>query len=318
MLLKSAGRKKRSLLLYGEDGLISKAVDHLSSNGGREVYQFARLPLEDLLVGSGKNGDRRNMIVYPFSAVLSPALQLTLVARKFEGCSVCNSLVFYKNRTGRYPVEHVKPEWLINGSVSLALKSPGRQRCKRLFDIFASLIAIALTAPLMLIIAAAVKLTSKGPVFYIHERLGLNGKPFRLCKFRTMVQGAEASTGPVWAQKQDPRATPVGLILRRMRLDELPQFFNVLKGEMSLVGPRPIRQFFAERLAQESPYYPLRFSVKPGITGWAQVMAEYGDTVEGQLKKLEYDLFYILEYSFLLDAKIIWKTVRKVLSGAGQ
>jgi lipopolysaccharide/colanic/teichoic acid biosynthesis glycosyltransferase len=145
-----------------------------------------------------------------------------------------------------------------------------------------------------------------------------NRGPFRLFKFRTMIDNAEKVTGPMWAKKDDPRITPIGKFFRKTRIDELPQFFNVLGGDMSFIGPRPIRKFFADKLSKEFPYYFLRFYVKPGLTGWAQVSGDYGDTVEGQLKKLEYELFYIHEYSLLLDGVIFLKTVQRVLGAKGQ
>ncbi|NCO67356.1 MAG: hypothetical protein COY75_10055 [Nitrospirae bacterium CG_4_10_14_0_8_um_filter_41_23] len=150
------------------------------------------------------------------------------------------------------------------------------------------------------------------------ERLGQNEQPFTLMKFRTMIDNAEKTTGPKWASEDDSRITKVGKILRKARLDELPQFFNVLKGEMSFVGPRPIRKHFADMLAKEIPYYRLRFTVKPGLTGWAQVKGDYAGSKEGQKEKLEYDLYYIQNQSILFDLFIILKTVQTVLFRRGQ
>ena len=200
----------------------------------------------------------------------------------------------------------------------LTLANQVQQRVKRIIDIFFSLIGVMVSLPIMSVIAVLIKLSSEGPVLFVHDRLGLNRRPFRLYKFRTMVNNAEEKTGPVWAKKEDPRVTKLGKVLRKTRLDELPQFFNVLKGDMSFVGPRPIRKFFADQLTEKFPYYFLRFYVKPGLTGWAQVSADYGDSVEGQLKKLEHELFYIHDYSLMLDAVIVLKTIQKVLSAKGQ
>lgn len=313
---KISSKEPYRVLLIDDDPLSSKAVQALSSNGTKGLFRFDRTTMEELFRKG--NGHRYDMIVYPFMSRFSNDQLMSLVAKKFEGVSICNSLTFYKNSTGSYPAGELDAGWLINLSVSLDLKSRYQQRIKRLFDILAALFGILLFLPLMVLIAAAVRLTSKGPVFYIHERLGVNRKPFRLFKFRTMVNNAEATTGPVWAVKDDPRITPVGRILRKTRLDELPQFFNVLIGDMSIVGPRPIRKFFADKLALQFPYYFLRFCVRPGLSGWAQVQGDYGDTVEGQLKKLEYELFYINEYSLLLDASILFRTVKKMVAGAGQ
>lgn len=314
------------VLLLGDDCFMQKAVDYISSNGGRGLFRFSKMSTEDFFVGGGKNGHncegrvlagRYDMIVYPIKGRFSRDQLIALVREKFQGIGVCDSLTFYKNTTGSYPVHALDAGWLINLSVSLALKNRLQQRIKRLLDIVVSLIGILIFLPLMVLIALAIK-TTRGPVLFVHERLGLNGSPFSLYKFRTMVPDAEKQTGPVWAEKDDPRVTSIGRILRKTRLDELPQFFNVLKGDMSLVGPRPIRKFFAEKLEARFPYYFLRFYFKPGLTGWAQVLGSYADSEEGQLKKLEYELFYINEYSLLMDVGILFRTMKKVVLGTGQ
>jgi exopolysaccharide biosynthesis polyprenyl glycosylphosphotransferase len=169
----------------------------------------------------------------------------------------------------------------------------------------------------MLLVALAVKLTSAGPVLYRQTRVGKNGAPFLLYKFRSMRANAEAQTGAVWASKDDPRTTPVGKFLRRLRLDELPQFFNVLRGEMSLVGPRPERPEFVKTLSEQIPYYRQRHCVKPGITGWAQINHKYGDTLEDTVTKLEYDFYYIKNISTSLDAYIIFHTLKTMLLSRG-
>jgi exopolysaccharide biosynthesis polyprenyl glycosylphosphotransferase len=177
-------------------------------------------------------------------------------------------------------------------------------------------IALAMTivlAPVMVIVAILVKLTSPGPVLHRQVRVGLNDANFTLYKFRSMFVNAEASTGPVWATKNDPRVTPVGRWLRRLRLDELPQLFNVLKGEMTLVGPRPERPEFVAKLTEQIPYYNYRHCVKPGITGWAQINHKYGDTLEDAIIKLEYDLYYIKNLAISLDTFIIFHTLKVML-----
>ncbi len=191
------------------------------------------------------------------------------------------------------------------------------ENLKRSSDILFALIFLPLALPLLLISALAVKLNSRGPVFFIQERLGLNEVPFQLYKFRTMVNNAEALTGPKWSTADDPRITRVGRVLRKTRLDELPQLFNVLKGDMSVVGPRPIRKHFADILAQEVPYYRLRFLAKPGLTGWAQVSYDYAGSNEGQSKKLQYDLFYLVHQSMRLDLLILFKTIKTMVWGKG-
>jgi len=185
---------------------------------------------------------------------------------------------------------------------------PWEKNVKRIIDIIVGLMVIILLLPFLLIIAAAIKLSSNGPVFYIQERVGFRGRVFKLYKFRSMVENAEQHSGPVWADKNDVRITYVGRILRRLRLDELPQMYNVLKGDMSLVGPRPERSFFVEKLKKKIPYYPLRLKVKPGITGWAQIKHTYDRSLDDVRKKMKYDLYYIENMSLNMDFKIIIAT----------
>lgn len=191
------------------------------------------------------------------------------------------------------------------------------KKAKRLLDIFASLVILIITSPIIILTSLAIKLDSKGPVFFKQERSGLNGKEFFVYKFRSMVSNAEAETGPVWSTKDDPRITRVGKLIRKVRIDELPQMLNVLKGEMSLVGPRPERPYFVEMLSKEIPYYKRRLKVRPGVTGWAQVKHKYDESIEDVKMKLNYDLFYIENMSLRLDLKIIFRTVFVVLFGKG-
>ncbi|MCF8260834.1 MAG: sugar transferase [Melioribacteraceae bacterium] len=191
------------------------------------------------------------------------------------------------------------------------------KKLKRIFDLVISFFALAVTFPMVILISAAIKLDTKGPVFYKQRRSGLNGKMFDVYKFRSMVEDAEKLSGPVWATKHDPRITRVGRIIRTMRLDEFPQFFNVLKGEMSLVGPRPERPFFVDQLAKEIPLYKRRLSVRPGITGWAQVKHKYDEDLDDVKMKVRYDLFYIENMSLRMDMKIIFRTIFIMLFGKG-
>lgn len=176
---------------------------------------------------------------------------------------------------------------------------------------------LILTLPLMILLGILIKLDSPGPIFFRQERVGEAGRPFMLVKFRSMRQDAEAASGPVWAMEDDPRVTRVGRIIRKLRLDELPQILNVLKGEMSFVGPRPERPYFVEQLSEQIPFYSLRFAVKPGVTGWAQVRYPYGASIEDAREKLRYELYYIKNMSILFDLWIIFQTVKIVLFGRG-
>ena len=191
------------------------------------------------------------------------------------------------------------------------------KKAKRLLDILVSFILLLLTSPITIITSIAIKLDSKGSILYKQERSGLNGKPFNVLKFRSMVSDAESKSGPVWSQKGDPRITKVGRFIRKVRIDELPQIWNVLKGEMSLVGPRPERPYFVEQLSKEIPLYKRRLRVRPGVTGWAQVKHKYDETIEDVKQKLKYDLFYIENMSIRMDLKILFRTVFVVLFGKG-
>ena len=196
--------------------------------------------------------------------------------------------------------------------------APWEEATKRLIDVFVSLAALLVAAPFWLGLVAAIRMTSPGPAIYRQKRVGRHGKIFTMLKFRTMKQDAEAQTGPVWAKENDPRYTPVGRWLRKTRVDELPQLWNVLKGEMSLVGPRPERPFFVEQLSREIPLYSRRSRVKPGITGWAQVRWHYDQSLEDVRQKVKYDLFYIANRSLGMDFKILFMTIRTAVLGKGQ
>lgn len=191
------------------------------------------------------------------------------------------------------------------------------KRLKRVIDIFVSFFILIITLPVCTLAAAAIKIESSGPVLFTQERCGLNGRIFKIYKFRSMKKDAEKLTGPVWSQKDDPRITKVGALIRKVRIDEIPQMVNVLKGEMSIVGPRPERPYFVEKLSDEIPYYRRRLKVRPGITGWAQVKHKYDESVEDVKIKLRYDLFYIENMSLRMDFKIIFRTIFVVLFGKG-
>jgi sugar transferase (PEP-CTERM system associated) len=234
---------------------------------------------------------------------------------RVDGIEVIEGTSFYEMLTGKLIVEKINPSWLIFSEGFR--KSWLRKILKRTGDLILSVIMLALLAPVLLTVAILIKLDSKGPVFFSQERVGENRKPYMVHKFRSMVQDAEKTSGPVWAQADDCRVTRVGHFIRKWRIDELPQLFNVIKGEMSFVGPRPEREFFVRELEEAIPYYGERFSVKPGVTGWAQVSYPYGASVEDAKEKLNYDLFYIKNMSILMDLMVVMRTVKTVLFGEG-
>jgi sugar transferase (PEP-CTERM system associated) len=234
---------------------------------------------------------------------------------RFQGIPVEEWPSFFEKLTGKIVVNNLRPGWLIfsDGSVKTRLT----ETIRRALDVGLSLLGLILSAPVMALVALSIKLDSPGPVLFRQERVGKDGKVFMLYKFRSMFVNAEQLTGPVWASADDPRVTRVGRLLRKIRLDETPQMFNVLRGDMSFIGPRPERPVFVNQLKEEIPYYVLRFAVKPGITGWAQVRYSYGSTVEDALEKLQYDLYYIKNMSIFLDLLILLKSVQVVLLGRG-
>jgi sugar transferase (PEP-CTERM system associated) len=239
-----------------------------------------------------------------------------LLDMKLDGVTFDHLASVYESYTGKIAVENLRPSWLIFSSGFK--KSAFLSTSKRLLDLAAAGIGLLLAAPLMALVVLAIKLTSKGPALYHQQRVGQHGRIFTVHKFRSMRPDAEATTGPVWASKAgDPRVTPVGRFLRRSRLDEIPQLWNVLKGDMSFVGPRPERPEFVAELTRQIPFYGQRHVVRPGLTGWAQVRYTYGASVEDALQKLQYDLYYIKNLSLALDLFIILDTIKTVLLRKG-
>jgi sugar transferase (PEP-CTERM system associated) len=238
-----------------------------------------------------------------------------LLQAKLSGVRVEDATTTYERLTGKILIDGLRPSWLIFSDGFVI--SRWTRFTKRLFDLVLASIGFALAAPLTLLTALAVYLDSDGPILYCQERVGENGRVFTVYKFRSMRADAEASGQPVWAQNNDNRITRAGRFIRKTRLDELPQLWNVLRGDMSFVGPRPERPFFVEQLAEEIPFYQQRHAVKPGVTGWAQVKYEYGSSVEDAMEKLRYDLYYVKHLSIALDLSIVFDTVKVVIFGKG-
>ena len=241
------------------------------------------------------------------------ALLCQLRPFRYRGVELVDFVSLHEELGSMIPIDHIDEEWLLRASLNNSRLHI--RKLKGIMDLLIAVVGMTLFLPFGLIVAGLIKLDSRGPVFYCQRRLGRERKEFSLVKFRTMREGAEDETGPTWASEDDPRITRVGRLLRKYRIDEVPQLYNVLRGEMSLVGPRPERPVFVDRLRAEIPFYEERLMVRPGITGWAQVMYPYADDVEGAVRKLQYDIFYIKHMSFWLDVLILLRTIRIVLLG---
>jgi sugar transferase (PEP-CTERM system associated) len=238
-----------------------------------------------------------------------------LVKCRVNGVEVIEGTSFYEMLTGKIIVEEINPSWLIFSKGFQ--KTIARRFIKRVMDFMLSVVMLILLLPVIIITTVLIKIDSKGPVIFSQERVGKNKKIYRVYKFRSMITDAEKKSGPVWAEENDCRITRVGRHIRQWRVDEIPQLWNVLKGDMSFVGPRPEREFFVKKLEDIIPYFAERFSVKPGITGWAQVCYTYASSVEDAIEKLNYDLFYIKNMSIFMDLMIIMRTIKIVLFGKG-
>lgn len=285
------GLSRSPKVLGGSDALEEIVADHRADEIAVAVTHLESTERHDLLKG--------------------------LVKCKMQGVNVYPMASLYEEVTGKIPVAHISDVWFINTAISGTQNGIYNPKMKRLLDIGFSLVALLFWGlPLLFPVCAAIKLDSRGPVFYRQRRIGANGATFEIVKFRSMRVDAEQN-GAVWANKEDPRVTRVGKIIRKLRIDEIPQIWNVLKGDISFIGPRPERPEFVEILERKIPYYALRHSVKPGITGWAQVNYPYGASEEDALEKLQYDLYYIKNLSAFVDFHILLRTVRVVLSQKG-
>jgi sugar transferase (PEP-CTERM system associated) len=234
---------------------------------------------------------------------------------KLLGIRVLDLSSFFERTQGQVRIDSLKASWLIYGDGFR--QGWARTLVKRCFDLAAASVLLVLALPVMIVTALLILLEDGAPVFYRQERVGLGGRVFRVIKFRSMRRDAEKDGKPRWALSDDDRVTRVGRVIRRIRIDELPQLFNVLAGDMSLVGPRPERPFFVDQLGQEIPFYAVRHCVKPGVTGWAQVRYQYGASVDDAIQKLQYDLYYVKNHTLVLDTLVLFETVRVVLTGEG-
>jgi len=264
-----------------------------------------------------KNHEKWHSVIIDPSHHSDPSELSQLVSLRMTGTPVLSLADFYEKYWYMIPIQGINDDWFLASQGFSMLENPISRRIKRIIDLTLSLALIPLALPLVFVSGILIKVTSKGPLFFKQARVGLRGKEFTIYKLRTMRHDAEVN-GAQWAKKNDPRVTRVGNILRQTRLDELPQCWNVLQGNMSFVGPRPERPEFTKQLTDQIPYYDLRHLVKPGITGWAQVIFPYGASVDDSLRKLQYELFYIKNQSLTLDLNIMLRTLITVFQRAGR
>jgi sugar transferase (PEP-CTERM system associated) len=321
---------KRRVLVYGA-GAAAQAVANLRRSTDRRGFLLAgfiqppgetrAIPEERLLAPEGELSALCERLAITEVVVAMDDRRVgfplpELLDCRLAGVDVTELLTFLERETGRVRIDVLNPSWIIFGQGFR--RDPFRLFSSRALDVFTSIAVLTVSLPVMLLTVLAIKLEDglRAPSLYSQERVGLHGKPFRVLKFRSMRQDAE-SNGAQWAQQSDPRITRVGAIIRKLRIDELPQVLNVLRGQMSFVGPRPERPEFVAELAERIPYYVQRHCVKPGITGWAQLCYPYGSSEEDALEKLQYDLYYIKNNSLLFDLAILVQTAEVVLLGKG-
>ena len=317
----------RRVLVVGDEADAQEMAEQLADNNPRLSERIAGLHTLASVAGEGEvtaaelarllRARGIDEVVVTGREQRGGAMPLELLlGLRLRGFQVRDLVSFYESELGLVKTDRMRMSWLVfnNGFE----QSASRAIVKRAFDMVCSLGLLLLAAPLMLLAAIAILLETGRPVFFRQSRCGAGGRPFSVLKFRSMRQDAEKDGKPRWATQGDSRITPVGRILRKTRIDELPQLLNVLRGDMSFVGPRPERPYFVESLASQIPYYELRHNVKPGITGWAQVRLPYGDTVEAAARKLEYDLYYVKNHSPMFDLIILFETVQVVLRAKGQ
>lgn len=322
---------KSRVVFLGDRALAKECIDFAESRGYFQNYDVIgivplktedapihfdmELPNNESLMSIARkyNVDEIVISVKNWRGVNIPIQQL--LECKINGIKVTALARFFEREAHQIRIHYMQPSWLVfgEGFDQGMLRALG----KRALDLIASILLFAATLPIMLVTALCIYVEDRGPILYMQERVGKNGRTFKVLKFRSMRNDAEKSGDPQWAKLQDPRVTKVGRFIRKVRIDELPQILNVLKGEMSFVGPRPERPFFVRQLCEKVPFYDMRHSIKPGITGFAQVRYQYGATVEDAVEKLQYDLYYVKNHSLFLDFLIIIHTIQVVLSAKG-
>ncbi|MEO0015208.1 MAG: hypothetical protein RLZZ535_3597 [Cyanobacteriota bacterium] len=333
--LKANQQSSRFLVLGDYQKVVEFGKEHRKFNSQTEFVSFADFAGEDSYTPARSNArtavvDRvgslsstwkqqywSGILIDGAERSLSQQMVRDLMDMRLQGVYVYSIADFCEQFWQKIPPAYVQDDWFAFTSGFNILHNRIKAKLKQLIDIVVAAVMIIVSLPITLPTAIAIKLSSPGPIFYSQVRTGLNGKKFRVYKFRSMCQNAE-SKGVQWAKEKDPRITKIGSFIRLTRIDELPQLWNVFKGEMSLVGPRPERPEFDLQLREQIPYYDVRYLVKPGITGWAQVCYPYGASVEDAYQKVAYDLYYIKNYSLLMDLAIAFKTLRVVVLGKGR
>ena len=332
--LKTNQKPSRFLVLGNYQKIVKFSKEHRKLNSNTEFVSFSDLAGDNVYLGSSAGNTATingignlsstwkqqywsGILIDGAEKSLSEQMVRELMDMRLRGVYVYTIADFCEQFWQKIPPAYVQDDWFAFTTGFNILHNRIKAKLKQVIDIVAAAVMIIVSLPITLPIAIAIKLTSPGPIFYSQVRTGLNGKKFRVYKFRSMYQNAE-SKGIQWAQEKDPRITKIGSFIRLTRIDELPQLWNVFKGEMSLVGPRPERPEFDLQLREEIPYYDVRYLVKPGITGWAQVSYPYGASVEDAYQKVAYDLYYIKNYSLLMDLIIAFKTLRVVVLGKGR
>lgn len=308
-ILKEINRSKKSGMQ------VAGFIDDDPAKQGERVDGFPVLGdryILDTVIHQNDIGLIVNAITHEKHADLIKAL----INCSWRGIDIIDMPTMYEQLTGKIPFKHINDMWMLH--VVISKPKLYDKLFKPLIEVFFSLMLFMILMPAMVIIALLVKMDSRGGVFYTQERIGKDGKEFTMIKFRTMVENAESHTGAVYTVDNDPRITKIGRFLRKWRLDEIPQLLNVIKGEMSLVGPRPERYAFIREFEEKIPFYTQRLAVRPGLTGWAQVKYPYASSIEQTEEKLQYDLYYVKNMSFILDVVVVLKTIKVVLFGSGK
>ena len=335
MMILSKGLFNQKIILLGSDELAKKIEQEITQKKDSGYTISVKVREDDACNGKGESCSKYTILKKGFDGLCEMAKEMEitkvvvaikekrgalptkeLLNCRVDGIEIIEGNSFYEMLTGKLDVSQINPSWLIFSDGFR--KSFLRKFIKRAEDLAFSLILLIVTSPIFILTALFIKIDSKGPVVFSQERIGENRKVYKVHKFRSMIQDAEKHSGPVWAEDNDPRVTRVGKIMRKLRIDELPQLWDVFKGQMSFVGPRPERDFFVKQLEAKIPYYGERFSVKPGVTGWAQVSYGYGASEEDAVEKLNYDLFYIKNMSTVMDFVIVIRTIKTVLFGKGR